>query len=58
MRECKRAAPDGALDKPEEVAERVRRLYADVAQVDWSEHLPELAATRQDRKRPDCAYEP
>jgi hemoglobin len=45
------------LDRPEEVAELVRRFYADVAQddllgpmfndvarVDWSEHLPKLTA--------------
>lgn len=46
-----------ALDDPDEVAELVRRFYADVsddpllgpvfndvAQVDWSEHLPKLTA--------------
>jgi hemoglobin len=45
------------LDHPDEIAEMVRRFYADVAQddvlgpvfnevarVDWSEHLPKLAA--------------
>jgi len=45
------------LDRPEEIAELVRRFYADVAQddllgpvfedvagVDWSEHLPKLTA--------------
>lgn len=45
------------LNTPEEIAEMVRRFYADVAQddllgplfndvarVDWSEHLPKLAA--------------
>jgi hemoglobin len=45
------------LDSPEEIAELVRRFYADVAQddllgpvfedvaaVDWSEHLPKLTA--------------
>lgn len=45
------------LDTPEEIAEMVRRFYADVAQddllgplfndvaqVDWAEHLPKLAA--------------
>lgn len=45
------------LDDPDEIAEMVRRFYADVAQddllgpmfnevarVDWSEHLPKLAA--------------
>ena len=57
MRETKRAAPSRDLDSPEEIAEMVRRFYADVAQddllgpmfndvarVDWSEHLPKLAA--------------
>jgi hemoglobin len=47
----------GDLDTPEEIAELVRRFYADVAQddllgpmfndvaqVDWSEHLPKLTA--------------
>lgn len=47
----------GDLDSPEEIAELVRRFYADVAQdellgpmfnevaaVDWSEHLPKLCA--------------
>jgi hemoglobin len=47
----------GDLDDPSEVAEMVRRFYADVAQddllgpmfndvahVDWSEHLPKLTA--------------
>ncbi len=46
---------DGDLDSPEKVAEMVRRFYQDVAQddllgpmfndvaqVDWSEHLPKL----------------
>ena len=44
------------LDSPEQIAEMVRRFYADVAQdellgpvfdaagVDWSEHLPKLTA--------------
>ena len=45
------------LDSPEEIAEMVRRFYQDVAQddllgpmfndvaqVDWAEHLPKLAA--------------
>lgn len=49
------SAPD--LDSPEEIAEMVRRFYADVAQddllgpifndvaqVDWSDHLPKLTA--------------
>lgn len=49
--------PTGDLDRPEEIAEMVRRFYADVAaddllgpvfndvaQVDWSEHLPKLTA--------------
>ena len=53
-------APEAAsrdLDTPDEIAEMVRRFYGDVAQddllgpmfnevakVDWSEHLPKLAA--------------
>jgi hemoglobin len=57
MRDAERAAPSRDLDTPEEIAEMVRRFYADVAQdellgplfndvarVDWSEHLPKLAA--------------
>src|SRR5512138_676362 len=49
--------PTGDLDTPEEIDEMVRRFYADVAhddllgplfndvaQVDWSEHLPKLTA--------------
>ena len=49
--------PTRDLDSPEEIAEMVRRFYADVAsdallgpmfndvaQVDWSEHLPKLTA--------------
>jgi hemoglobin len=57
MRESRRAEPDRDLDDPEEIAEMVRRFYADVAQddllgplfndvaqVDWSEHLPKLTA--------------
>ena len=57
MRDTPRPAPTGDLDTPEEIAEMVRRFYADVAQddllgpmfnevarVDWSEHLPKLAA--------------
>jgi hemoglobin len=52
-----RPAPTGDLDTPEQVAEMVRRFYQgvaqddllgpvfeDVAQVDWSEHLPKLTA--------------
>src|SRR3569623_733122 len=50
-------AAEGDLEGPEDVAELVRRFYADVAQddllgpmfnevarVDWSEHLPKLTA--------------
>lgn len=57
MRESKPADPDRDLDSPEEITEMVRRFYADVAQdellgplfndvaqVDWSEHLPKLTA--------------
>jgi hemoglobin len=57
MRDTPRAAPTRDLDSPEEIAEMVRRFYADVAmddllgpvfedvaQVEWSEHLPKLAA--------------
>jgi hemoglobin len=52
-----RVDPRPDLDSPEEIAEMVRRFYADVAQddllgplfndvaqVDWSEHLPKLTA--------------
>ena len=52
-----RAEPRRDLDDPEQIAELVRRFYADVAQddllgpvfvdvarVDWSEHLPKLTA--------------
>lgn len=52
-----RPVPTHDLDTPDEVAELVRRFYADVAQddllgpmfndvaqVDWSEHLPKLTA--------------
>ena len=52
-----RPAPSGDLDTSDEVAEMVRRFYQDVAQddllgpvfndvaqVDWSEHLPKLTA--------------
>lgn len=51
------AGPARDLDTPEEIAELVRRFYQDVAQddllgpifndvaqVDWSEHLPKLTA--------------
>ena len=57
MRDAPRPAPSRDLDRPEEIAEMVRRFYADVAQddllgpmfndvaqVDWSEHLPKLTA--------------
>jgi hemoglobin len=57
MRDSERPAPTVDLDTPDEVAEMVRRFYADVAQddllgpmfnevarVDWSEHLPKLTA--------------
>ncbi len=57
MRDVKRSAPARDLDRPAEIAEMVRRFYADVAQddllgpvfndvaqVDWSEHLPRLTA--------------
>jgi len=57
MREVQRPAPTRDLDTPEEIAEMVRRFYADVAQddllgpmfndvarVDWAEHLPKLTA--------------
>jgi len=57
MRDAFRPAPSRDLDSPEEIAEMVRRFYADVAmddllgpmfndvaKVDWSEHLPKLAA--------------
>lgn len=55
MRTTPLPAPTRDLDSPEEIAEMVRRFYADVAQdellgplfndvaqVDWSEHLPKL----------------
>lgn len=55
MRDTPRDAPTGDLDSPDEIAEMVRRFYRDVAmddllgpmfndvaQVDWSEHLPKL----------------
>ena len=57
MRDVQRPAPSRDLDTPEEIAEMVRRFYADVAQddllgpifndvagVDWSEHLLKLTA--------------
>lgn len=57
MRDASRPAPTCDLDGPEEIAEMVRRFYADiamddllgpmfddVAKVDWSEHLPKLTA--------------
>lgn len=57
MRDVPRPTPSHDLDTPEQIAEMVRRFYADVAQddllgpmfnavarVDWSEHLPKLAA--------------
>jgi len=57
MRETQRPAPSRDLDDPEQIAEMVRRFYADVTQddllgpvfndvahVDWSEHLPKLTA--------------
>src|SRR5690606_39433229 len=55
--ETERPAPARDRDTPEEIAEMVRRFYADVAQdsllgpmfndvarVDWSAHLPKLTA--------------
>ena len=57
MRDTPRPDPTRDLDTPDEIAEMVRRFYADVAQddllgpmfndvaqVDWSDHLPKLAA--------------
>ena len=57
MRDSPRPDPTRDLDTPEQISEMVRRFYADVAQddllgpmfhdvaqVDWSEHLPKLAA--------------
>jgi hemoglobin len=57
MRDAPRPRPTRDLDSQDEVAEMVRRFYADVAmddllgplfndvaQVDWSEHLPKLTA--------------
>ena len=53
----RRPEPTRDLDTPEEIAEMVRRFYADVTQdellgpmfnevarVDWSDHLPKLSA--------------
>jgi hemoglobin len=57
MRDTPRRAPTGDLDAADEIAEMVRRFYADVTQddllgpmfnevarVDWSEHLAKLTA--------------
>jgi hemoglobin len=57
VRDAQRQAPTRDLDSPEEIAEMVRRFYADVtmddllgpmfndvARVDWGEHLPKLTA--------------
>jgi len=57
MRDVVRPAPSRDLDTPREIAEMVRRFYADVsmddllgpmfndvARVDWSQHLPKLTA--------------
>jgi len=57
MRDARRPDPTRDLDHPDQIAEMVRRFYADVAQddllgpmfnnvarVDWSEHLPKLTA--------------
>lgn len=57
MRDVQRPVPTRDLDSPDEIAEMVRRFYADVAmddvlgpmfndvaRVDWSEHLPKLTA--------------
>ena len=57
MRDTPRPRPDTDLDSVEEIAEMVRRFYADVAMddllgpvfedvahVDWSDHLPKLTA--------------
>lgn len=57
MRDTPRPRPTRDLDTEAEIAEMVRRFYADVAmddllgpmfndvaQVDWSEHLPKLTA--------------
>lgn len=57
MRDAERPVPTRDLDDVDEISEMVRRFYADVAQddvlgpmfievaqVDWSEHLPKLTA--------------
>jgi hemoglobin len=57
VRDAQRQAPTRDLDSPEEIAEMVRRFYADVtmddllgpmfndvARVDWGEHLSKLTA--------------
>ena len=57
MRDAERPTPTSDLDSEHEIAEMVRRFYADVTQddllgpifnevarVDWSEHLPKLTA--------------
>jgi hemoglobin len=57
VHEEKSVGPQRDLDRPDDIAEMVRRFYADVAQddllgpmfndvagVDWSEHLPKLTA--------------
>jgi hemoglobin len=57
VRDVPRPSPTRDLDGPAEIGEMVRRFYADVAQddllgpmfndvaqVDWSEHLPKLTA--------------
>lgn len=57
MRDAPRPTPTRDLDSPDQIAELVRRFYGDVAQddllgpmfndvaqVDWSEHLPKLTA--------------
>jgi hemoglobin len=57
MRDAPRPTPTRDLDDPDQIAELVRRFYGDVAQddllgpmfndvaqVDWSEHLPKLTA--------------
>lgn len=57
MRDTQRPAPTGDLDTAADIAEMVRRFYADVTQddllgpmfnevarVDWSAHLPKLTA--------------
>jgi hemoglobin len=57
MKDVQRPAPTRDLDSRDQIAEMVRRFYADVAQddllgpmfedvarVDWAEHLPKLTA--------------